>query len=91
MKKIIFNDKEYTLIKDEKSSFDYDEVVEKFTDYFNEFDYVLGDYSYEKLRLKGFCKKNNKNFKECNDYKNVESYLRNFCSYGCRYFIIEKK
>lgn len=90
MKKIVLNNNEYEIIKDEKSCFNYEEVIEKFTDYFDEFDYILGDYSYEKLRMKGFCKKNNKNLKEFNDYKNIDAYLEKFCSYGCRYFILEK-
>ena len=90
MKKIVLDEIEYQLIKDYKNAFDLDELKEKYTDYFYEFDYILGDYSYDKLRLKGFCKKNNKNINEINDYENLETYLREYCSYECRYFVIEK-
>ena len=37
-----------------KENFDYEEVNSLFTDYFQDYDYVLGDYSYGKIRLKGF-------------------------------------
>jgi len=91
MKKIVLDNINYELIKDYKNAFNLDELEEKFTDYFYEFDYILGDYSYDKLRLKGFCNKNNKNLKEINDYDNIDKYLMNYCSYECRYFILEKK
>lgn len=91
MKKIVLNEKEYELIKDYKNAFDLDELTEKFTEYFDDYDYIVGDYSYDKLRLKGFCNKKNKNFKEVNDYDKVDDYLKNFCSYECRYYILEKK
>ena len=66
------------------------EVIDYFTDYFDDFDYVLGDYSYDKLRLKGFYDKNNKNVKEWNNYSYIDKYLKDYCSYDCRYFILKK-
>ena len=90
MKKIVLDNNEYELIKDYKNAFNLEELKEKITDYFNDFDYILGDYSYDKLRLKGFCKKDNPNLKEINDYDNVDKYLIDYCSYECRYFILEK-
>lgn len=90
MKKITLNEIEYELEKDYKNALDLDELKEKFTEYFEEFDYVLGDYSYDKLRLKGFYAKENKNLKEWNDYSKIEDYLKDYCSYDCRYFILKK-
>lgn len=91
MKKIILNEIEYELIKEYKNVFNLEELNEKYTDYFEEFDYILGDYSYDKLRLKGFCNEKNKKLKDINDYKNLNNYLKNYCSYDCGYFILEKK
>lgn len=91
MKNIVLNEKEYKLIRDYKNAFDLTELVEKVTDYFDDFDYIVGDYSYDKLRLKGFYDKKNKNVKEFNDFEKVDQYLKNFCSHECRYFILEKK
>lgn len=86
---ILFN-KEYKLVEDYNEAFNYEEVVEKCTDYFESFDYIVGDISYSKLRLKGFNKPNNKNFKSINDYKNIKKYILDNCAYGCKYFILEK-
>lgn len=90
MKKIVLDNIEYELIKDYRNAFNFDELKEKYTDYFYDYDYVLGDYSYDKLRLKGFCKKKNKNRNSINDYALVDNYLNEHCSYECRHFIIEK-
>ena len=88
MKKII-NEQEFKLIKD-KDGFDQAEVESKLTDYFDPYDYVVGDWSYGKLRLKGFCKKNNKLLNKVNDYDNLDNYIKNNCAYGCKYFVLER-
>lgn len=90
---IVINEIEYELIENYRDCFVLEEVKEKLndTDYFNNFDYILGDYSYEKLRLKGFYKKDNKNVTKVNNFDNVKDYIDNYCSYGCKYFILEKK
>ena len=53
MKKVKLNDKEYELIRDYKNGFIKEDVIQKLTDYFDDFDYILGDWAYGKLRLKG--------------------------------------
>ena len=90
MEKIILNDKEYELIKDYKNGYDKEEVVSKFTDYFDNFDYVCGDWAYGKLRLKGFYDHKNKQVKEYNDYDNLNDYLKNNCAKDARYFVIKR-
>lgn len=90
MKEIKINKYNYKLIKEEKDAFDLEEVTAKTTDYFNIYDYIVGDWSYGKLRLKGFTKKNNKNYKKLNDFDNLDNYLEEYCAFGCRYFILEK-
>lgn len=90
MKKYIYNDIEYELIKDYKGGFDNEEVKEKLTDFFIEYDYILGDWAYGKLRLKGFNNKENKNYKKINDKDTIDDYIKNHCAYDCRYFILKK-
>lgn len=87
----MLNDKEYDLIRNYKEGFDYNAVSEMFTDYFYDYDYIVGDYAYDKLRLKGFYKHENEKCNQINDYNKVEEYIKNYCAYECRYFILEKK
>ena len=88
--KITINDKTYDVIKNEKDKIDEDVLKDKITEYFDDFNYIVGDWAYGKLRLKGFNDKDNKNFKKINDINNAEEYIEKYCAYGCRYFIIKK-
>ena len=90
MKKIVLNKQEYELIKNIKDGFDLDAVVEKCTDYFDNYDYIVGDWAYSKLRLKGFNDKNNSNYKKINDKNNIEKYIQKNCAYGCKWFVLHK-
>lgn len=83
-------DNEYKLIENYRDGYDDDMFKEKYTSYFENYDYIVGDIAYSKLRLKGFNKKTNKNFNKINDFKNVEKYIKNNCAYECKYFILEK-
>lgn len=89
--KIILNNNEYELIKEYKDAFNLDELTSLATDYFNDFDYILGDYAYNKLRLKGFFNDDNKKATDINKYSYVDEYINKYCAYECRYFILKKK
>lgn len=85
-----FNEITYTLEKDENKIFNYEEMSTRITPYFNDYDYILGDMSYNKIRLKGFCDKKNKIYKKINDINTLENYLKEYCSYGCSWFLLKK-
>lgn len=83
-------DDNYKVIKGTEN-FDYEEVKKLFTDYFQDYDYVLGDYSYGKIRLKGFYDSNNKKVKKLNDIKYLDNYIEEYCSKGAKTFLIKKE
>jgi uncharacterized protein YutD len=87
---VLINDVKYEVIENYKDAIDSDLLREKITDYFHDFDYILGDWAYGKLRLKGFNDKKNKNYKPINDFNKIKDYLKDNCAYGCRYFILKK-
>lgn len=87
---IAVEDNKYELEKEYKNGFDKEEFINKYTDYFKDYDYILGDWSYGKLRLKGFCLPKNKKYKKINDIKTIDNYIKNRCSYECQYFILKK-
>ena len=91
MKELIINSIKYEIVKDVNDAIDKEEVEAKLTDYFYEYDYVVGDWAYSKLRLKGFYDSKNAKVSKINDIKNVDNYIKNYCAYGCKYFILKKK
>lgn len=91
MKKYILNDREYELIENYKDGFDYDEVKTRYTEYFDDYDYLIGDWAYGKLRLKGFCDSKNKLNNDINNITTKDKYIKECCAYDCRYFVLKKK
>ena len=87
---IVIKDIKYKVVKNVGDAIDVLELQEKITEYFDNFDYILGDYAYGKLRLKGFNNKDNKNFKPYNDIDTLDSYIENHCAFGCRHFVISR-
>ncbi|MBE6161726.1 MAG: DUF1027 domain-containing protein [Firmicutes bacterium] len=91
MKNIEINNVNYEVVTDYNDAIDEEEIKEKLTDYFDDFDYIVGDWAYSKLRLKGFYKEDNKKVSKINNIKDLDNYLKNNCAYGCRYFVLLKK
>lgn len=81
---------EYKLIENYRDAFDKEMFLARYTDYYKDYDYIVGDIAYSKLRLKGFNNKCNKNFNHINDYDGVKKYIKENCAFDCRYFILEK-
>lgn len=90
MEIVKINDKKYEVVKNVRDALNTQELEEMLTDYFDEFDYIVGDIAYNKLRLKGFNEKTNKNFKPINDVATVEDYIAKNCAYGCKWFMIRE-
>lgn len=88
MKTIKINGTLYTLERNYKDGFDLTEVENKLTDYFDEYDYIFGDWSYGKLRLKGFMEEKKSN--KINNIKFIDDYIKKYCSYECKYFLLKK-
>ena len=52
------------------------------------FDYIVGDWSNEQLRLRGFYK-DDRPVTDAEKISRLEDYLLEYCSYGCAYFVLE--
>lgn len=88
--KIVINNKEYEVVENHDAIIDEELLKEKLTEYFDNYDYILGDIAYSKLRLKGFNEKNNQNYNAINAYENIHDYIKKYCAYGCKYFILKQ-
>ena len=54
------------------------------------FDYIVGDWSNEQLRLRGFYKEE-RDVATMDKLSRLDDYLLEYCSYGCAYFVLENK
>ena len=87
---IEINNIKYKIVENYNDAIDKEMLKLKITDYYDNYDYIVGDWAYGKLRLKGFSNSNSKNFCQINDFNGIDSYIKNYCSFGCKYFILEK-
>lgn len=90
MKNIEINGVKFEIIRNDGDCFIKSDVEDKITDYFDEFDYIFGDYAYGKVRLKGYYDSSNKNAKKINDIKYLDDYVKNYCSFGAKTFLLKK-
>ncbi|MDD4027657.1 MAG: DUF1027 domain-containing protein [Bacilli bacterium] len=87
---ILLEDKEYEIIEDVRDGLDLDELKNKYTDFFYPYDYIVGDWAYGKLRLKGFYDDKNPIKKDINNIKNLKKYIDENCAFNCKYFVVKK-
>ena len=90
MKTLELNEKRYELIINDDNCFNLEEVKERVTEYFDNYDYIFGDYAYDKVRLKGFYDSQNKKANKINNINTLEDYKKNYCSYGAKTFLLKK-
>lgn len=90
MKEIIINDIKYEIVVDYKEAIDKELLAEKITEFFDDYDFIVGDWAYGKLRLKGFYNSDNKKCKRINDIATLDNYINNNCAYGCRWFQLKR-
>lgn len=90
MKKIEINKVNYEIVRNDSDCLKKEELEERITDYFDDYDYIFGDYAYDKVRLKGYYDSNNKKAKRINDIKYMDDYIKNYCSFGAKIFLLKK-
>ncbi|MGE7667038.1 YutD family protein [Ureibacillus composti] len=80
----------YEIVENVREGFKEDVFLSRFSDILTKYDYIVGDWGYGQLRLKGFFE--DKNHKATFDTKisSVEDYLYEYCNFGCAYFILRK-
>lgn len=81
---------EYEIVTDYREAFDMEAVVARYSEILAKYDYILGDWGYNQLRLKGFYE--DKHPKSAFDTKisTVQDYLYEYCNFGCAYFILKR-
>lgn len=87
---IELNGKQYELIENVKDGFDEKVLNERHSDILSKYDYIVGDWGYDQLRLKGFY--SDQNHKAAQDAKisALDDYLYEYCNFGCAYFVLQK-
>ena len=86
---LLIGDKPYGLVYNYREGFDHEALGERFSDVLARYDYIVGDWGYEQLRLKGFFDNDNKRAFPDQKIATLQDYLYEYCNFGCAYFILK--
>lgn len=82
--------KTYELVQEHKNGYNFEAFRDRFSEVLERYDYIVGDWGYSQLRLKGFFKESNKNGSKDTCVSGIHDYLNEYCNFGCAYFIVRK-
>lgn len=84
------NNHEYELVSDPEKTFDEHEFIDRFSTALSRYDYIVGDWGFGQLRLKGFLA-TSKNNSKSEQISALQDYLFEYCNYGAGYFVLYNK
>ncbi|PWF99615.1 YutD family protein [Levilactobacillus bambusae] len=84
---LTINGHPYELVADHREAFNEEALAERFNTVLSHFDYIVGDWGFEQLRLKGFYSDDRHGSKE-DAISSLEDYLIEYCNFGCAYFVL---
>lgn len=87
---ITVGNKTYELVHDHKNGWNQDSFRARYSEVLERYDYIVGDWGYNQLRLKGFFRDNHPKASKDALIGTVQDYLNEYCNFGCAYFILQK-
>ncbi|MCK8489293.1 YutD family protein [Paenibacillus sp. MBLB2552] len=80
----------YELIQNYREAWDPEAFKQRYSEVLDRYDYIIGDWGYEKLRLKGFLRDNHPKANRDTAYSGITDYINEYCNFGCAYFVLQK-
>jgi uncharacterized protein YutD len=87
---IFIANKAYEVVVDHKNGWKPDAFKERYSEVLERYDYIVGDWGYNQLRMRGFFKDNHPKATKESTIATFQDYYNEYCNFGCAYFIIEK-
>jgi uncharacterized protein YutD len=87
---ININEFQYEIIEDFRNGWDEEAFNNRYSEVLHKYDYVVGDWGYNQLRLKGFFDDHHDKATIDTKISSLTEYLMEYCNFGCPYFVIQK-
>jgi len=81
---------DYEVLLDYREALKEEALQDRYSEILSKYDYILGDWGYGQLRLKGFFDDKNQKATYDTKFSTVQDYLYEYCNFGCAYFILKK-
>uniref|UniRef100_UPI001581120C YutD family protein n=2 Tax=Paenibacillus TaxID=44249 RepID=UPI001581120C len=88
---IFVGTKKYELIHEHKTAWNAEVFRDRYSDVLERYDYIVGDWGYSQLRLKGFYRDGHPKANRDTSYSSLMEYINEYCNFGCAYFVMELK
>ncbi len=89
-KMFVLDQWEYEVLTDYREAFQEEALNGRYSEILSKYDYILGDWGYGQLRLKGFFEDTNHKATYDTKISTLKDYLYEYCNFGCAYFVIKK-
>ncbi len=80
----------FELVKEEKDGFNEEAFKERYSEILNKYDFIVGDWGYNQLRLRGFFDDQNQKATYDTKISTLEEYIFEYCNFGCAYFVLKR-
>ncbi|MEG9462862.1 YutD family protein [Bacillus amyloliquefaciens] len=87
---ILIQNAEFELVHDFKNGFNEEAFKARYSDILNKYDYIVGDWGYSQLRLKGFFDDQNQKATFETKISILDEYIYEYCNFGCAYFVLKR-
>lgn len=87
---LLIGERQYRLVRNYREGFDAERLGERFSEVLTRYDYIVGDWGYDQLRLKGFFREDDRKSLPEQRIDTLEDYLYEYCNFGCAYFVLER-
>ena len=87
---LIVEGRKYELVLNYRDGFNSEKLAERYSDILSKYDFIVADWGFDQLRLKGFYEDKNRKVPQEQRIGSLEDYLYEFCNFGCAYFVLKR-
>ena len=80
----------YTVLKEFRTVFNPEQFNEKIVQVLLKYDFIVGDFADDHLRLKGFYRDKRRDVETDKKASKIEKYIKESCNYMCPHYVLEK-
>lgn len=80
----------YSLVHEHKSGWNPEVFRDRFSEVLERFDYIVGDWGYNQLRLRGFYRDGHPRATKESTISSFVDYINEYCNFGCAHFVLAK-
>lgn len=82
--------KGYELMANHKEGWNPEGFRGRYSEVLDRYDFIVGDWGYGQLRLKGFYRDNHPKANRDSAISGLVDYINEYCNFGCAYFVLRK-